>query len=68
MTDPLSGKDKLTLRLEGDVSLGNFAKALSSLSKMLRQIEREITGKNEIEWSVTGLRLSNDETEDGGEP
>ena len=65
MTDPLSGKDKLTLRLEGNVSLDDFAKALSGLSAMLREIEREITGKNEIEWRVTELCLSNDETEDG---
>ena len=68
MSDPHSDKDSLTLRLEGEVSLDDFAKVLSSLSKMLRQIERDITGKNEIEWRVTDLRLGNDETEDGGEP
>lgn len=59
-------KDKLTLRLEGEVSLEDFAKALSSLSALLAELEMEIAGKDEaeIEWRLTGLRLD----DDGGKP
>lgn len=54
-------KDSLTLWLGGKVSLSDFAKAVSNLSAMLREIERDITGKNEIDWLVTDLRIEDDE-------
>lgn len=70
MTDQLleasMSKDRLTLRLEGNVSLEAFAKAMSALSDLLSEIEKEITGKDEseIEWRVIELCLENDEGDD----
>ena len=63
MTDT-PDKESLTLGLEGKVSLDAFADALSSLSALLGEIEMEITGKDEaeVEWLVTDLHHSNDET------
>ncbi len=55
-------KDSLAIHLEGKVSLDDFAKAISKLSSTLRAIEKDITGKNEIDWLVTDLHLSSDET------
>lgn len=56
-------RDKLTLRIEGEVSLEDFANSLSHLSALLGEIEKEITGKeeSEIEWLVTDLRCGDNE-------
>jgi len=53
-------KDELAIHLEGDISLEGFARVLSNLSAMLRAIEKDTTGKNEIEWQVTDLQFGND--------
>ena len=56
-------RDSLGLRLEGKISLEDFANSLSHLSALLGEIEKDITGKeeSEIEWRLTDLHCGDDE-------
>jgi len=47
--------DMLTLALEGDVDLQEFASAINSFNLLLSQLSREVGGNAKIEWMVDEL-------------
>ena len=48
-------KETLTLALEGDVSLVEFAKAISNLNLLLNQLTKEVNKDAEVDWIVDEL-------------
>ena len=48
-------KDILTLALEGEVSLQNFASAISNFNLLLAQLSAEVGGNADIEWVIDDL-------------
>jgi len=48
-------KETLTLALEGDVALDDFAGALANLNSLLNQLSREVTKDAEIAWLIDEL-------------
>ena len=47
--------DTVTLVLDGEVHLDDFAKAIQSFSDLLTALSREITGESNIEWIIEEL-------------
>ncbi|MFC1928124.1 hypothetical protein ACFLWC_03685 [Chloroflexota bacterium] len=48
-------KETLTLALEGDVALDEFAKAIGNLNLLLNQLTKEVTKNAEVTWLVDEL-------------
>ncbi|OGN89732.1 MAG: hypothetical protein A2158_06190 [Chloroflexi bacterium RBG_13_46_14] len=48
-------KETITLALEGDVSLVEFAKAISNLNLLLNQLSKEVNRDADVEWIVDEL-------------
>jgi hypothetical protein len=48
-------KDTLTFALEGDVTLGNFAKTLTEFNALLNNLSREVGKNAAIDWMVEEL-------------
>ncbi len=48
-------KETLTLALEGDVALGEFANALTNLHSLLNQLAKEVTKDTEVAWLIDEL-------------
>jgi hypothetical protein len=47
--------DSVTLRLDGSVTVSNFAKATSNFAKVLDELTRERDAGSRIEWVISGL-------------
>jgi len=51
-------KETLTLALEGDVALEEFANAISNLNSLLNQLAKEVTKDAKVEWLIDELYAS----------
>ena len=51
-------KETLTLALEGDVALEEFASAISNLNSLLNQLAKEVTKDTEVVWLIDELYAS----------
>ena len=48
--------DSLTISLKGDsVGLGDLTEALGDFTAVLGEVERDVTGRRDIEWKLTAL-------------
>lgn len=50
-------RDSVTLRLDGSVTVANFAKATSNFSKVLEELVKERGATSRIEWIISGLEF-----------
>src|SRR5207253_6784001 len=48
-------KDTVTLTLEGDVPVDEFAKAIGYFSALLRALSEEVSNSTPIEWDIARL-------------
>lgn len=48
-------KNSLTLKLQGDVPLAEFAKAMGHFSVLVEELTGEVGGTSEIEWEIARL-------------
>jgi hypothetical protein len=48
----------VTLRLNGDVPLADFAKAVEKLNAIVRALSAEVAAGSDIDWVVSGLEFS----------
>jgi hypothetical protein len=51
-------KDTLTLALEGDVALGDFAKAMQQFTALVNALSQEVSKDAKVEWIVQELYTS----------
>ena len=58
-------KETLTLALEGDVSLVEFAKAINNLNLLLNQLTKEVNKDAEVDWILDFLRQIKDLSDSG---
>ena len=47
---------KLTLRIEGDITIEAFRDAVSNFLGLLREVENSVSGSREIRWKLAGLQ------------
>lgn len=47
--------DSVTLRLDGSVTVANFAKATTDFSRMLNELAKERDATTRVEWVISGL-------------
>ena len=50
--------DTLTLALDGEVTLANFAGGMRHLQELIEALSRQIAGDIEVEWTVDELQAS----------
>ena len=48
-------KNTISLKLNGDVPLAEFSKAMGHLSALIEELTKDVSGKVEIEWEIARL-------------
>lgn len=49
-------KNTVTLSLDGDVPLADFASSMERLTRLMKALSKEIGGKSKIEWTIDDLQ------------